>query len=453
MNAKRILQCAGITILLLLLALPAQSATLARPPSGRVQALPTDPDFPISDSGIHEEMHPAVAYDEDTDQYLVVYDMDYGGATDRDIYGVMVSADGHTIGIPFWIAATGNDESYPAVARNPYGNDFLVVWHEYPQGGGTADVIGRIVTPPTVGSRIYIATATDNQVFPDVSYATAAHYYLVVWEDWDSSLPNPSNIRGRCVNNDGTLVGNAFTISSHDTAQYRPAVAGNGFDYRWLVAWEDSWSSTDHDIRAQAVDPAGGTCHLDGSEIYVAANVGMASPPDVAWARDEPYTLVYGQFLVTWAENNRVRGQRVDGQTLALNGSQIIISGAASNKYPPAVTWSNSDQAWWVVWPDNRAAAPDGGEPTFIFGERVNFDGSVVGANFNERVSLDPPAYPPSNSQTEVEIAYSYGSESSLVAWQDSGHILPMPPYLGIWGRIWWPSDPMFLPMIRRVWW
>ncbi|MBN1180352.1 MAG: hypothetical protein JXD18_14160 [Anaerolineae bacterium] len=460
MRLGKNLQAFGISVLLLSLVLPVRSAALpARSPLGGVSFVPTDPDFPIRDAtggSACEEMHPDVAYDEDNDQYLVVYDMDLYGTSDRDIYGVLVSADGHTVGTPFWIASTTNDETYPAVARNPYGNDYLVVWQEYPAAGGAADVWGRIVTPPTVGSRFLIAGATESQAFPDVAYATAPHYYLVVWEDWDSSLANPSNIRGHCVNNDGTLVGSAFTISTHAQAQYRPAVATNAFDYRWLVVWEDYWSSTDHDVRAQAVDPAGGTCHLDGSEIYITGEVGMASAPDVSWGRDDPYTLVYGQFLVTWAENNLVRGQRVDGETLAFSGSRITISDAPSNKYPPAVAWSNSESAWWVVWPDNRtfasgsARATLGGEPTFIFGERVGFDGSVSDSGVNERVSVNPPGYPPSNSQTEAAIAYGYWAESSLVAWQDSGHLLPAPPYLGIWGRIWGPSERVFLPLVLR---
>jgi hypothetical protein len=62
--------------------------------------IPTDSDKPIWEwLGVNasNEMHADIAYDEDHDRYLVVFDWDLNGTGDHDIIGVYVDAYGNTI--------------------------------------------------------------------------------------------------------------------------------------------------------------------------------------------------------------------------------------------------------------------------------------------------------------------------------------------------------------------
>jgi hypothetical protein len=66
-------------------------------------------------------------------------------------------------------------------------------------------------------------------------------------------------------------------------------------------------------------------------------------------------------------------------------------------------------------------------------------------------VSKDPDWLPPSEDQVAPAIAYNTTAGNALVAWQDHGHH-DNSGYWGIWGRIWAPRPPIFLPLVMRSW-
>lgn len=344
----------AIALALLALALVSQSS-VAQPAEPTAGLALTDPDFPIWEwigTNACDEMHPDAAYNWNDDEYLVVFDWDLQGAGNHDIMAVRLSPAGQVLGWVFSISSGSEDDSYPAVARNPYGDGYLVVWQRE-IAAGNHDIYGAIYSD-TVGAPFIITADSDDQLYPDVAYATASHHYLVVWEDHNSSFIAPPNVRGRCLDQDGSLLGtSSLAVGGYAGLQYRPAVAINGFDYRYLVAWQDTRGG-EYDIYGREVDSIG-NCTLPGSDFVISDQAGYAGWPAVDWGREDPPPSVYGEFLVVWPEADEVLAQRVDGYDYSLvAGGPISVSSYESSKVAPAVAFAWDQQEWWVAWQDDR---------------------------------------------------------------------------------------------------
>lgn len=114
-------------------------------------------------------------------QYLVVYEVDYGG--DLNLIGRLVNGDGTLDPTPFFVAGDSEDEYSPSVAGNEHLNEYLVTW-------------SKTSAPPFMFETVFgqtISTAGTNQspelslgsIFANRSDATAGPWgdYLVVFDD------------------------------------------------------------------------------------------------------------------------------------------------------------------------------------------------------------------------------------------------------------------------------
>ena len=346
----------AIALGLLILVLSPRSIATARRPTGPAGFIATDPDFPIWEwHGINacNEMHADVVYNWSQDEYLVVFDWDLNDTGDHDIMAVTVSADGQAAMSPFSVAYdAAYDDSHPAIARNPYGDNYLVVWQRR-VGSGDYNIYGKIITHSYgAGTEFLIAGYLDDQLYPDVAYATASHHYLVVWEDHDSTLTAPPDVRGRCVDQDGTLLP-VLDVGSASAGQYSPSLATNAFNYHWLVAWKDMGSG-EADIYGREVSSVG-SCSLPSTDFVISDQAGYSyDAPAVGWAQVDPLVSAYGEFLVVWPESGNMLAQRVEGEDYSLLGDLITVSDFDSSKYEPAVVFATERKEWWVVWEDDR---------------------------------------------------------------------------------------------------
>ncbi len=389
------------------------------------------PDFPVWEwVGVNacNESEPAVAYNAGLDEYLVAFVWDLDG--DTDIVAVRVSAGGNVIGSPFSVTSTFSNEITPAIARNPVDDEYLVVWQRWSSTTGF-DIYGRIISHTgTVGSEFDIAAYPGNQQSASVDYATGSARYLVVWEEADASIPTAPDIAGRCVSSAGALLGSPIAVAPYDGNQLQPAIAMSAFDYSAMVAWRNDGGSS-MDIAGRRVTTLG-DCGNDGPLIDVGSIPGSASGPAVAWGQTD---AGYGEFLVTWIENDVAWGRRVDGYTSTIVGPGITVSSAVGNKHLPAVAYASDRREWWVVWYDDR----DG--PDRIYGQFVLADGTLPFPGTDQRVSMDPGGLPPSELQVGPDLAFSPTTGSALVAWTDNGHYeVDDAGFYGVWGRHWqWP--------------
>ena len=353
------LRTAALALVLLAVALMPCDSAAARPSMSKASFIPTGSDFVIwewLESNKCNETQADVAYNEDENQYLVVFDWDLNGTDNQDIMAMSMTAEGQQVGYnPITIYAGSEDDSRPAIARDPYGNGYLVVWQRR-NGGGEYDIYGSVITD-TIGAPFPIATWSGNQLYPDVAYATATGRYLVVWEDHYLNWPNRPDIYGASLDSARTDV-DYLSITGLDAVggQTYPAVTTNGFNYRWLVTWQDSRNSgtTSNDIYGQAVSFLSGNLALEGSEIPIGVLPDYAGAPAVGWGQVDPATSVYGEYLVTWPESDTMYAQRLDGQDYGLVEDPITVSDYASGKSNPAVVYATESEDWWVVWQDNR---------------------------------------------------------------------------------------------------
>lgn len=356
MKVRKVLLGAGVIalVLLVLVLLPEGMAAVPRPAS-LAGFIPIDPDLPIWDGqGINacSEMNADVAYNWSENEYLVVFDWDVGGTGDHDIMAITVSADGQAAMSPFSVAYdAAYDDSHPAIARNPYGDNYLVAWQRR-VGTGDYNIYGKIITHSSgAGTEFLIAGYLDDQLYPDVAYATASHHYLVVWEDHDSTLTAPPDVRGRCIDQDGTLLA-VLDVGSASADQRGPSLVTNAFDYHWLVAWRDTRGGQ-ADIYGREVSSVG-NCTLPSTDLVINDQAGYSGVPAVGWAQVDPSVSAYGEFFVVWPESGNMHAQRVDGEDYSLLGDLITVSDYTSDKYDPALVFTTEPKEWWVVWEDDR---------------------------------------------------------------------------------------------------
>ena len=364
MSARNLLCfAAGICVFAIVLASASSHRAVAGETSTLAISIPTEPDFYIQDWSLPamSEMNVDVAYNPDDDEYLVVFDWDFHGAGDRDVMFVVVYGDGVISPGPFAVADDPAwDDSNPAVAYNPDDGNYMVVW-ERRDPTDVGQIFGSIVTDQAADTPFPIKTGNADHLEPDVAYSTSAGQYLVVWEDHGAGWTVPPDIDSASYSGTGT-----WTDSLHIApdpvgevgAQTKPAVAAHGTLPRWLVVWEDSRSEATTGTRVWgqqvAYDSGSSSLSLFLSAVVAGAPQGDADSPDVAWGQ---VGGPGGEYLVVWIERvlgDRVFAQRMDSATAPLPDTILVSNHEGSNKFDPAVSFASSSNQWWTVWADDR---------------------------------------------------------------------------------------------------
>jgi len=203
---------------------------------------PRVPLFQVSGPGATgTDYQPAVDINPGADNSLVVWADDRSGTS--AIWGRLVTLAGVPLGSDFQISpAVGDKDAYdPAVAYNFLSDQYLVVWtHDH--SASDSDVLGQRVRANgnLAGPFIIIADSAANQSSPDVAFNSWHNQYLVVWAD-DT---NPTfDIYGRRIRGNGNPVGLPISVATaingaigHD---YTPAVAFNTMKGTFQVVWSD----------------------------------------------------------------------------------------------------------------------------------------------------------------------------------------------------------------------
>jgi|GEM_PF-2503242 len=335
----------------------------------------------------------------------------------------------------------GKDEM-PAIAWN--GNYYLIVWQRENISEDTVFVYGQRVTSARtfVGDEIPIlgvvpGPASYNEKEPEV--ASGDSKWLVVWwEFWGS--PNRYVIRGRIVNNDGSM-GEIINIATNSSLLCDDAdVAWNGV--KWLVVWEQYASGEKKYIEGRFVHTDGsmGTpFEIERNSNYYRANPKLAACGSnffVAW-EDVPEDGVYpndrynifgkgvdnngnlgprveifkdnaqyvhldkvsasnNYFLVVYGpynNPNHVCGRRVNSAGTGTVGANIVISSAEGSAECHGAAWTGSN--FHVVY--RLGWSPIIG----IYCREVNEDGSL-GSEFQISEDFTSPHWYISNAQGDT---------------------------------------------------
>ncbi|MBU0495854.1 MAG: hypothetical protein KKA73_25080 [Chloroflexi bacterium] len=376
------------------------------------------------------ETQPAVAYNSQRDQYLVVWYNDRDG--NDDIRAQRLSRTGAPVGGPFYISAMNAERRYPDVAYNSAHDQYLVVWEQYEAASGYS-IKGRRVSGTGAvldTTDIAIRSAGYNlytPLRPAVAYASTSDRYLVVWAETWHPLPITHDVYGQVMTDAGTLENSRFSIAQSSSDLQNLDLAYNRQANRYLVVWQQ-WGGTLWDIHGRQVQGPGGTW---GNDITIAYYTKSCTAPAVAAI---PTTPTNDKFLVVWEvlyvpPNDRdIYGRLV--QEDSTPGTDFWISWANGiDESSPAVAGTEYGHQYFVTW-----RHPQGTIDKPIKGRAVSYGGALVGqeAQFSG-VNADYPA-----------VAAGLAGDF-LVAWQDQPAFATN---TNIYGQFW--GNRVYLPLVVR---
>jgi len=192
-----------------------------------------------------------------------------------NIYGQIVNADGSLYGSNFAICNNAKSQKHPSVAYNSNTNQYLVAWTDY-RNGSKPDIYGQIVNANSslYGSNFVISNNPESQYAPGIAYNSNTNQYLVAWHDDRNTVD--VDIYGQLINPNGSLSGTEFIISNATGNQFDTSVTYSENLDKYFVAWVDCRSEK-YFIYGQFINPDGS---LSGSNLFI-VNVEVLSPPHV----------------------------------------------------------------------------------------------------------------------------------------------------------------------------
>lgn len=290
--------------------------------------------------GRHARSQPDVAYNSQDDEYMVVY------AEDWNIGGARLPATGGKASHQFVFSTSGMSSTvyydHPAIAHNPTQNVYLLTtrfvnenW--YGAQGSKVDAVGILSDGSGTSSGVLsidgFSTST-RPGLPDVAYNAARDEFLIVWQRNDGS---DWNIYGQRVEYDPSSsnmqkIGSSFPILSTSNDEFGPAVAAipSGSEGEYMVV--SSLSETGQTWVTWKVvgQRVTGQGNLSGSEIEI------APPRDMPTYQSDVAASTSGsQYLVTWTHGNALVCERAVSADGELLGEEVSMGQTAARN--PAV--------------------------------------------------------------------------------------------------------------------
>ncbi len=445
------------------------------------------PDLRLSNMGFdgspnYDALGPAVAYNSNENEYLVVWYADDNTpplvTQELEIYGQRVDgASGAEVGADdFRLSDMGPDGNpnydafLPVAAYNSAQNEYLVVWYgddstaplvdeefeTYAQwvDGASGAEIGDDVRLSDMGPD---GDPAYDGGYPAVAYNPLANEYLVVWTGDDNTAPlvdGELEVFGQRVDaGSRTEVGaNDFRLSdlgpdgSPTYGTQDPAVVYNGADDEYLVVWigDDKQAPlVDEEFEAYGQRVNGATGAEVGANDFRLSDMGPDGDNryDVM-ALAVAYNSANGQYLAAWQgdddtpplvdDESEVFGQRVDGASGAEMGTDQRLSNAGPDGDPAygplwlaAVAYNSAENEYLVVWTgDNNAGLLVNGEYE-IYGQRVDAaSGAEIGPDI--RLSDMGPDGDPSYAGAFAAVAYNSAADEYLVVWLGDDNVPPL---------------------------
>jgi hypothetical protein len=373
-----------------------------------------------------EEVSPAIAYNSQRQEYLVVWYNDRAGCD--DIRAQRISKTGGLIGGPFYISAgCPADRRYPHVAYNSAHDQYLVVWEQQDISSGYSIKGRRVVGTGGVldTSDIDIRSYGGNlytPATPAVAYASTSDRYLVVWSETWHPMPITWDIYGQVMTSAGVLDGSRFSISHGSDGREQPDLAYNRHANRYLVVWQQK-VGTLWEVHGQQVHGGGG---LYQSDIAIAQYSFSSTSPVVAAIPTCPSN---NKFLVVWG--NSSGGTPLLGRLVGEDGTPAVnpvLASLALDKVGRAVAGNESSQQYLVAWPQSFGVMD---KP--ISGQTFNCDGTW--GNYVEFSGV---------AATNPAVAGGPGGDF-MVGWQDQ----PIwATNTNLYGQLW--GNRVYIPMIMK---
>jgi hypothetical protein len=212
----------------------------------------------------HENRHnyePAVAYSPEHDEYLIAYTYD-SLTPDSDVWARRVKWDGSWMSGEIHIRAEVDDQHRPAVAYNGQMDEYLVVYQNT-WAGGLEDIAAQRVRASDGGLESWrnLATAPpakpgEKRSDPSVAYNVARNEYLITYSYRPTSIYDPADVRGKVTSGTMGDLSDEIHICDTSVSQEWPAVTAGPDEY--LVTWVNRFTGdAADDIYARRVSGDG----------------------------------------------------------------------------------------------------------------------------------------------------------------------------------------------------
>ncbi len=284
-------------------------------------------------------IQPAVAYNRQQDEYLVVWSQDPSNHINYEIHGRTISWDG-VRGPESTIWYWGNRSYWnPSVVWNSTNNHYLVTWNGVDTTNGQAnDVTGLRLssTLSAIGSPIMIEQ--DQATRPSavsIAYNTTVNEYLAVWQHWIAAT-SVNNIYARRISANGSLPGLGYPVRTSSRGQAKPSVASSLDQY--FVVWQIQGTYGGLDSR-----------WLDTEGIPIGDGFGIFGDSGVDYPR---MASIDGsnQFLGAYESIYSLGGL-----------TDFAIEGGFANRSPSGINSFVCTFAWTPYWDNSRPAVAGGG--------------------------------------------------------------------------------------------
>jgi Ca2+-binding RTX toxin-like protein len=440
--------------------------------------LPIGPQFRVSQMGPDGNANfagfsPAVAYNSQANQYLVVWQGANTTADEYEAWGRLVDAAGNPLGGNFRISDLGpdGDANYriapPAVTYNAQANEYLVVWSGDDNTALLVDNENEIFGQRLSASGIEVGTndfrisdmgPDGNPSFdafsPAVTYGGQANEYLVVWRGDDNTAPlvdGELEVFGQRLSASGIEVGaNDFRVSDLgpdgdlNYGAFNPAVTYGGQANEYLVVWAGADNTAplvagENEIFGQRLTPAGAEIGANDFRISDMGPNGSTSfrggDPDVT------HNGLANEYLVVWSgddntaplvdNENEVFGQRLSASGIEVGTNDFRISdmgpdgNTSFEAFSPAVASNSQANEYLVVWSGDDDTAPLVEGEQEIFGQRLSTAGAQLDTN-DFRISQMGPDGNTNFGPESPAAAFGSTPNEYLVAWEGDTDVSPL---------------------------
>jgi len=306
---------------------------------------------------IRTKQFPVVAYNNNSDLYLVAWEFDWkGDGSDWDVMARVVNTDGSEHSPAFFVGYSFGRDDSPHLAFSYKDNSYVLVHEVEDSLSGFRGIAAvRMNETHTLGPRITFNTSySDHEPF--IAYHPPTNNFVIVWE-WDDDKDNKSvigavlvtgtplrspNKRPNIVGSTVELIGTNVTIAHDHDAQLTYSPQDNHF----LLTWEVDGDSGEKEVVASRINPD--ATAKRGFTVVGHKDLPFDRRPSVV------YSAFSNDFLVTFESGTDPIATTIAAVALSSTNMSILtrfrVSQALDREHAPATAISTNCGSVLALW-------------------------------------------------------------------------------------------------------